>query len=164
MVCLANSSYSFRAIALIFCIFLCLCINIRTDERMDSGKLICPSNFRLGSIKIKCICKTQMMPPPDHQNPVSVLPSEYWYMVCPAISPYSFGATALIFSMMFIHIMEVCMSKWPSPTTCHFENIWRKSNPVDMHTSIMCINILFPSNILKMTDSWTFSFCSSVRI
>jgi hypothetical protein len=37
-------------------------------------------------------------------------------MVCPAISSYSFGATALIFD----------------------EN----QNPVDMHTSIMCINIL----------------------
>ena len=31
-------------------------------------------------------------------------------MVCLAISSYSFGATALIFCMMFIHIMEVCMS------------------------------------------------------
>jgi hypothetical protein len=28
-------------------------------------------------------------------------------MVCLAISIYSFGATALIFCMMFIHIMEV---------------------------------------------------------
>ena len=28
-------------------------------------------------------------------------------MICPAISIYSFGATALIFCMMFIHIMEV---------------------------------------------------------
>ena len=27
-------------------------------------------------------------------------------MVCPAISPYSVGATALIFCMMFIQIME----------------------------------------------------------
>ena len=34
----------------------------------------------------------------------------YRYMVCPAITSYSFGATALIFDMMFIHIMEVCMS------------------------------------------------------
>jgi hypothetical protein len=37
----------------------------------------------------------------------SVRPSGYRYMVCPAISSYSFGATALIFCMMFIHIMEV---------------------------------------------------------
>ena len=37
----------------------------------------------------------------------SVRPSGQRYMVCPAISSYSFGATALIFCMMFIHIMEV---------------------------------------------------------
>jgi hypothetical protein len=39
-----------------------------------------------------------------------VHPSGYRYMVCLAISSYSFGATALIFCRMFIHIMEVCMS------------------------------------------------------
>ena len=39
-----------------------------------------------------------------------VCPSGYRCMVCPAISSYSFGATALIFCRMFIHIMEVCMS------------------------------------------------------
>ena len=37
---------------------------------------------------------------------INLLLSEYRYMVCPAISSYSFGATALIFCMMFIHIME----------------------------------------------------------
>jgi hypothetical protein len=57
----------------------------------------------------------------------SVRPSGYRYMVCPAISFYSFGATALIFCRMFIHIMEVCMST----------RFW------------------FSSNILKMTGSWT---------
>ena len=57
----------------------------------------------------------------------SVLPSRYRYMVCPAISSYSFGATALIFCRMFIHIMELCMST----------GFW------------------FSSNILKMTVSWT---------
>jgi hypothetical protein len=41
---------------------------------------------------------------------LSIRPSGYRYMVCPAISSYSFGATALIFCGMFIHIMEVCMS------------------------------------------------------
>ena len=41
-----------------------------------------------------------------------VRPSGYRYMVYPAISSYSFGATALIFCRMFIHIMEVCMSTW----------------------------------------------------
>jgi hypothetical protein len=57
-------------------------------------------------------------------------PSGYRYMACPAISSYSFGATALIFCRMFIHIMEVCMST----------GFW------------------FSSNILKMTGSWTWSF------
>ena len=58
----------------------------------------------------------------------SVRPSGYTgrYMVCPAISSYSFGATALIFCRIFIHIMEVCMST----------GFW------------------FSSNILKMTGSW----------
>jgi hypothetical protein len=58
---------------------------------------------------------------------LSVCPSRYRYMVCSAISSYSFGATALIFRRMFIHIMEVCMST----------GFW------------------FSSNILKMTGSWT---------
>jgi hypothetical protein len=58
----------------------------------------------------------------------SVCPSGYRYMVCPAISSYSFGATALIFCRIFIHIMEVCIDE--------------NQNPMDMHTSIMCINIL----------------------
>ena len=40
----------------------------------------------------------------------SVCPSGYRYMFCSAISSYSFGATALIFCMTFMHIMEVCMS------------------------------------------------------
>ena len=57
---------------------------------------------------------------------LSVRPSRYTYMVCPAIS-YSFRATALIFCRMFIHIMEVCMST----------GFW------------------FSWNILKMTGSWS---------
>jgi hypothetical protein len=58
----------------------------------------------------------------------SFRPFGYRYMVCPAISSYSFGATALIFCRMFIHIMEVCMST----------GFW------------------FSSNILKMTGRWTW--------
>jgi hypothetical protein len=57
----------------------------------------------------------------------SVRPSGNRYMVCPAISFYSFGATALIFCRMFIHIMEVFIST----------------------------GFLFSSNIFKMTGSWT---------
>jgi hypothetical protein len=40
-------------------------------------------------LKMKCVCKTQMMPPPDHQNPVDMHTS----IMC-----------------INIHIMEVCMS------------------------------------------------------
>ena len=40
----------------------------------------------------------------------SVCPSGYRNMVCSAILSYSFGATALMFCRMFIHIMEVCIS------------------------------------------------------
>ena len=36
-----------------------------------------------------------------------VRPYIYIYMVYPAISSYSYGATALIFCMVFMHIMEV---------------------------------------------------------
>jgi uncharacterized protein YjaG (DUF416 family) len=69
------------------------------------------------------------------------------YMVCPAISSYSFGATALIFCMLFIHIMEVELFiisygqtgvQLPVILRIFEEN----QNPVDMHTSIMRINIL----------------------
>ena len=34
--------------------------------------------------------------------PLSIRPSGYRYIVCPAISSYSFGATALIFCRMLI--------------------------------------------------------------
>ena len=52
---------------------------------------------------------------------LSIRPSRYRYIICPAISSYSFRATALLFCMMFIHIMEVCMSTgfWFS------SNIWK---------------------------------------
>jgi hypothetical protein len=47
--------------------------------------------------------------------------SGYRYMICLAIS-YSFGATALIFCRMFMHIMEVCM----------FTGFWFSSNILKM--------------------------------
>ena len=34
------------------------------------------------------------------------------------------------------------IKKWLSPTTCHYQIFDENQNPVDMHTSIMCINIL----------------------
>ena len=85
-------------------------------------------------IKLLFLCPRLLCPSDEESGggdiliyPLSVRPSRYRYMVCPAISSYSFGATALIFCRMFIHIMEVCMST----------GFW------------------FSSNILKMTGSWT---------
>jgi hypothetical protein len=34
------------------------------------------------------------------------------------------------------------IKKWLSPTTCHYQIFDENQNPVDMHTSIMCINIV----------------------
>ena len=88
MVCPANS-YSFRATALIFSrIFIHI-----MEMCMSTG-------FWFSSNILK------MTGSWSHFD----RPSGFKYMVCPAISSYSFGATALIFCMMFIHIMEVCMS------------------------------------------------------
>jgi hypothetical protein len=88
-------------------------------------------------LKIKCVCKTQMMPPPDHKKemkPNYLSLSNIWWKSKSCghahlhdVSSYNFRATALIFCRMFIHIMEVCMST----------GFW------------------FSSNILKMTGSWT---------
>ena len=74
-------------------------------------------------VKLELVSFKLVMPPRQRVG-VGILiypcPSGYRYMVCPAISSYSFGATALIFCKMFIHIMEMCMSTgfWFS------SNIW----------------------------------------
>ena len=34
------------------------------------------------------------------------------------------------------------IKKWLSPSTCHYQIFDENQNPVDMHTSIMCINII----------------------
>ena len=47
--------------------------------------------------KMKCVCKTQMMPPPDNKKEMK---------------------------------------------SCHYQIFDENQNPVDMHTSIMCINII----------------------
>ena len=69
----------------------------------NTGRLFMPPRRRVGGGDIN-------LPPVRPFVRPSVRPSGYRYMVCPAISSYSFGATALIFCRMFIHIMEVCMS------------------------------------------------------
>ena len=75
-------------------------------------KKVCPALDNYGQ---SCFVRNDLYAPTTkswgHINlPLSVRPSRYRYMVCPAISSYSFRATALIFCRMFIHIMEVCMS------------------------------------------------------
>jgi hypothetical protein len=91
MVCPANSSYSFRATALIFCRMF---IHIM-EVCMSTGFWFSSNILKMtGVVGLSHV----------------VHPSGYRYMVCPAISSYSFGATALILCRMFIHIMEVCMS------------------------------------------------------
>jgi hypothetical protein len=90
MVCPAISSYSFGATALIFCrMFIHIMEVCRSTGFWFSSNILKRQVVGLGHF---------------------VRPSGYRYMVCPAISSYSFGVTALIFCRMFIHIMEVCMS------------------------------------------------------
>jgi hypothetical protein len=114
---------------------------------------------------MKCVCKTQKMtikilltghinlPPVRPFVCSSVRPSGYRYMVCPAISSYSFGATALIFCMMFIHIMVVCMSTgflWASFVSYRhtsflknhsYQNNFVHNYQVQGHTSFLVFNL-----------------------
>ena len=87
MVCPAIS-YSFGATTLIFCRMF---IHIL-------WRCACPQDFDFHQI----FSKWQVVGLSHF-----VRPSGYRYMVCPAISSYRIGATALIFCMMFMHIMEV---------------------------------------------------------
>ena len=61
------------------------------------------------------------------------------YSTCIQIVP-------LIFHSWYINIKgitcgEMGIKKWLSPTTCHYQIFDENQTPVDMHTSIMCINI-----------------------
>ena len=90
MVCPASSSYSFRATALIFCRMF---IHIM-EVCMSTGFWFSSNILKMtGSWTVILFVRLDI---------------DTWFV--PAISSYSFGATALIFCMMFIHIMEVCMS------------------------------------------------------
>jgi hypothetical protein len=71
-------------------------------EAMEVEGNILPVDLRIEEIAVREIAKIPVRP--------SVRPSGYIYMDCPAISSYSFGATALILCRMFTQIMEVCMS------------------------------------------------------
>ena len=78
-------SYSFGATALIFCrmfkhiMEVCMSTGFWFHHTFSKWQVVVLSHF--------------------------VRPSGYRYMVCPAISSYSFGATALILYRIFIHIM-----------------------------------------------------------
>ena len=52
------------------------------------------------------------------------------------------------------------IQKWLSPTTCHYQIFDENQNPVDMYTSIMCINILqnIKAVALKLLDLVIFSY------
>ena len=91
MVCPAISSYSFKITALIFC---------RMFIYINGGVHV----HRI--LKLHQIFSKWQVVGLSH----FVRPSGNRYMIFSGISSYSFGATALIFCKMFIHIMEVCMS------------------------------------------------------
>jgi hypothetical protein len=120
IVCPANSSYSFRATALIFyrmfikfqIIFFMRNLSYWTETK-ERGTywheiIMMPSG---GGIKTTN----------QRQRFIQTL-----NIVCPANSSYSFRATALIFYRMFIHIMEVCMSTgfWFSSNILKMTGSW----------------------------------------
>ena len=68
-------------------------------------------------------------------------------MVCPAISSYSFGATALIFGMMFIHKMEVFLN--------FIKYLVMRGSWFFYAPATKSREGEFLSNMHKMTGSWT---------
>ena len=100
----------------------------------------------------------------------SVRPSRYRYMVCPAISSYSFGATALIFCMMFIHIMVVCMSTgfwWASFVSYRhtsflknhsYQNNFVHNYQVQGHTSFLVFNLFLHCTTPRILSTMFWKF------
>jgi hypothetical protein len=86
----------------------------------------------------------------------SIRPSGYRYMVCPAISSYSFGAAALIFCRMFIHIMEVCMS-----TGFWFLKLEKKYAPALDNYGQSCF---VRSDLKKMKCVWPSKSCGHAHL
>ena len=90
---------------------------------------------------MKCVCKTQMMPPPDHQNPVDMHTSimcinilENIKAVAPKLYEEIAGQT--------MYLYPDGRTKWQVQLPVILRIFEENQNPVDMHTSIMCINIL----------------------
>jgi hypothetical protein len=100
--------------------FFSVCCNLTDSQKKnDSEYSMHNLKKKVPSCNARILIRERLFIPPrqrvgGHINlPLSsvhpsIRPSRYRCMICPAISSYSFGA--LIFCMMFIHIMEVCMS------------------------------------------------------
>ena len=95
--------------------------------------------------KMKCVCKTQMMPPPDHQIPVDMhtsiirLPETCWEVVSNSDwqtwrscqtekyfagpkkkSPQKFTVMCILFSLAFLRVFYPSISNWASDFTSGF--------------------------------------------
>jgi hypothetical protein len=147
MVCLAISSYSFGATGLIFCR---LFIHI-LEVCLSTG-------FWFSSNILKMTGSWTLV--------ILFRPSGYRYMVCLAISSYSFGATALIFCRMFIHIMEVCMSTgfWWSGGGIICVSMLKKITPGSLWLKFLNLNYLFIVNcILLLMVSYDLHSCNKTK-
>ena len=92
---------------------------------------------------MKCVCETQMMPPPDHQNPVDMHISIMCINIMQNIKAVALKLQEEIAgqTMPCIYIRTDEQNdevQLPVILRIFDEN----TNPVDMHTSMMCINIL----------------------
>ena len=79
-------------------------------------------------LKMKCVCKTHMMPPPDYKKEMKSNYLSFCEYLTKILPPPTFRCRGI--------------KKLLSPTTCHYQIFDENQNPLDMHTSIMCINIL----------------------
>jgi hypothetical protein len=77
-------------------------------------------------LKMKCVCKTHMMPPPDYKKEMK---SNYlsFCEYLTKIPPPTFHRGGI--------------KKWLK-SNYHYQILNENQNPVDMHTTIICIDIL----------------------
>ena len=86
---------------------------------------------------MKCVCKTQIMPPPDHQNPVDMHTS---IMCINILQNIKAVALKLWEELAGQTMFPLCSQYEQLPVILRIFD--ENQTPVDMHTSIMCINIL----------------------
>ena len=87
---------------------LCNKLNLKSD--LMECMFFCPRDEESGCILIYPCLSVCLSVRPSVRS--FVRPSWYRYMICLAISSFSFGVTALIFCRMFIHIMEEIFVKY----------------------------------------------------